>query len=66
MRLQWRLTGLERSAADGQYTATFDTPDGVQSVMARSVVSTAPAHALTGVLSSVLPEASGLFERVRR
>jgi len=65
VRLQWRLTGLERSAADGQYTATFDTPDGVQSVMARSVVSTAPAHALTGVLSSVLPEASGLFERVR-
>jgi len=64
VRLQWAITKLERRDGGG-YTATFDTPDGPQSVDARTVVSTAPAHALSSVLAPVMPEASEIFERLR-
>ena len=65
MRLQWRLTRLEREEGSGQYLATFDTPEGEQRVKARAVVSTAPAHALKEVLTPVLPEADKLCDEVR-
>ena len=38
---------------------------GEQTVRARSVVSTAPAHALRDVLTPVMPEAACLFDKVR-
>ena len=65
VRLQWRLTRLEREEGSGQYLATFDTPEGEQRVKARAVVSTAPAHALKDVLTPVLPEADKLCDEVR-
>ena len=66
VRLGWRLEALERDgAAGGGYVARFATPDGPRVVRARSVVSTAPAHALRGVLDGVLPEAAALFSKPR-
>ena len=56
VRLNWKLTKLERQESGG-YVASFDTPSGEQSVVARSVVSTAPAHALKEALAPALPGA---------
>lgn len=64
VKLGWRLTSLERREAGG-YAAAFDTPDGPRSVLARSVVSTAPAHALKEVLAPVMPEAVSIFDAIR-
>jgi len=64
VRLRWRLTKLEREPSE-LFVATFDTPEGEQTVRARSVVSTAPAHALRDVLTPVMPEAACLFDKVR-
>ena len=64
VRLRWAITKLERRA-DGQYVATFDSPDGPQTVVARTVVSTAPAHALKDVLAPVMPEAREIFDKLR-
>jgi oxygen-dependent protoporphyrinogen oxidase len=68
VRLQWKLLKVEREGdgSDGPFVATFETPEGTQSVRARTVVSTVPAHALKpDVLAPVLPGASVLFDRVR-
>ena len=64
VKLEWKLTKLEKNK-DGNYKATFDTPKGTETVMAKSVVSTAPAHALKGILDEVMPEAACLFDKVR-
>ena len=63
VRLQWKLTSLEKEGAG--FVATFDTPDGEKRVRARAVVSTAPAHALADALTPVMPEASHIFGQVR-
>jgi len=64
VKLQWTLTRIER-APDGGYEASYDTPDGPRVVLAKAVVSTAPAHALRDVLTPVLPESEVLFDRMR-
>jgi len=64
VKLQWRLAKLEKGE-DGGYVATFDTPSGAQTVLARSVVSTAPAHALKDVLAPVMPAAADIFDKLR-
>ena len=58
VKLSWRLTKLEKAADGVRYVATYDTPDGAKTVVAKAVVSTAPAHALKDVLSPVLPGAA--------
>lgn len=63
VKLSWKLTKVEKSGEG--YVATYDTPAGKETVLAKSVVSTAPAHALKGVLDPVLPEAKCLFDKVR-
>eukprot|EP00931_Biecheleriopsis_adriatica_P053558 TRINITY_DN31374_c0_g1_i1.p1 TRINITY_DN31374_c0_g1~~TRINITY_DN31374_c0_g1_i1.p1 ORF type:complete len:608 (-),score=127.45 TRINITY_DN31374_c0_g1_i1:63-1862(-) len=63
VQLNWKLVKLER--ADGVFVASYDTPDGAKTVSARSVVSTAPAHALKDVLTPVLPEADRLCNKLR-
>ena len=68
VKLSWRLTSLAKGAGDdaGSYVATFDTPDGPRDVVARSVVSTVPAHALRDVMRDVLaPDALCLVDEVR-
>lgn len=65
VRLQWKVTKVEKDA-DGIFVASFDTPSGVQTVRAKSVVSTVPAHALKDVFDPVMPESSAIFEKVRK
>ncbi|GMH98710.1 hypothetical protein TrVE_jg466 [Triparma verrucosa] len=64
VRLQWKIKSLE-TVEGGGYVATFETPEGVRTVNAKSVVSTAPAHALAEVIRPVLPKASEILEADR-
>lgn len=64
VRLQWKLTKLEKNE-EGEFKATFETPSGAETVMAKSVVNTAPAHSLRGILDPIMPGASCLFDKVR-
>jgi len=49
VKCSWTLTALEK-AANGTFTLSYDTPQGKKKVDTRSVVFTAPAHALAPVL----------------
>lgn len=65
LRLQWVVTKVEKND-DDFYTVTYDTPEGTKTVKSRTVVSTAPAHALGDVFTPVMPEASVLLDKVRK
>lgn len=65
INLQWKATKIEKSS-DGDYTVTFDTPDGVKVVKAKSVVSTVPAHSISDVLEPTMAESKAIFEKVRK
>ena len=63
VKLSWKVTKIVK---DGDaYVATFDTPSGTETVRAKSVVSTAPAHALRDVLTAVMPQSSVLLDKIR-
>jgi len=64
VKLEWKVTKVEKTK-DGNYKATFDTPEGIETIVAKSVVSTIPAHTLKGILDPVMPGASVLFDKVR-
>jgi len=64
INLEWRITKITK-ATNGGYIATFDTPEGVQIIQTRSIVSTVPAHSLANVLQPVMPESKSIFEKVR-
>ena len=64
MKLEWRLVELTRPR-DGLFIATPIPLAASAAVRARSVVSTAPAHAVRDVLTPVLPGAAVLFDKVR-
>lgn len=64
VKLQWKLIKLEKSG-DG-FIATYDTPNGTETVNAKAVVSTVPAHALQDALEPVMPEAPSIFGKVRK
>ncbi|KAL3937431.1 MAG: hypothetical protein SGBAC_007463 [Bacillariaceae sp.] len=66
IKLEWKVTKIEQSKSGEGYTATFDTPDGVKTVNAKTLVSTAPAHALADVLAPVMPESKDIFEKIRK
>lgn len=63
VRLGWKVTKIEKK--NDEYVATFDTPEGTQTVRAKTVVSTAPAHALRDVFTPVMPEASIMLDKIR-
>ena len=65
IRLQWKVTKIERTS-DGTYKSTFDTPEGTKTVESKTVVSTAPAHALADVLEPVMPESKSIFKKIRK
>ncbi|KAI2494010.1 hypothetical protein MHU86_20541 [Fragilaria crotonensis] len=44
VNLEWKVTSIVKSG-DG-YEATFETPSGIQTVQAKALVSTVPAHSL--------------------
>ncbi|KAG7353327.1 protoporphyrinogen oxidase [Nitzschia inconspicua] len=70
IKLQWKVTKIEKkSSADWKgniYETTFDTPNGPQTIKAKSIVSTIPAHSIGDVLEPVMPESKDIFERVRK
>jgi oxygen-dependent protoporphyrinogen oxidase len=63
VNLEWKVTKIEKSGE--RYQATFDTPSGVQTVLAKTIVSTVPAHSLADVLAPIMPESKPIFEKVR-
>ena len=65
VRLEWKVTKVDRYD-DGTYNVSFDTPDGSKNVRTRTVVCTAPAHALRDVFTSVIPESALLLDKVRK
>jgi protoporphyrinogen/coproporphyrinogen III oxidase len=71
IKLQWKVTKIEKASKDGGgggggYIATFETPQGIKTVLAKTIVSTVPAHALSNVLAPVMGnEAKSIFEKVR-
>jgi len=65
VKLSWRLVKVEKHADGLRYVASYETPDGPKTVVAKSLISTAPAHALKDVLEPVLPGAAPLFDKVR-
>lgn len=65
IKLRWKALDIKESP-NGNYVVTFDTPDGVQSVTARTVVSTAPAHSIGSVLETIMPESKDIFKKVRK
>lgn len=66
IKLQWKVTKIEKSESGQGYTATFETPDGEKTVSAKTLVSTAPAHALADVLAPVMPESKDIFQKIRK
>jgi oxygen-dependent protoporphyrinogen oxidase len=63
INLEWKATSVEK-ANDG-YLVTFQTPGGEKTVSAKAVVSTIPAHSISSVLQTVMPESKSIFEKVR-
>lgn len=69
IKLEWKATKIEKVlAGDGTelYQITFDTPNGVQTIQSKSIVSTVPAHSIGDVLESVMPESKDIFKKVRK
>ena len=64
VKLEWTLTNVDKNA-DGNYVATFDTPNGKQIKNAKSIVTTIPTHAMGNILEPVLPGSADLFTKER-
>ena len=54
VRMEWTMVGLSRRD-DGRYVAVYDTPEGRQTVVAKTVALTAPARAAAGILKDMAP-----------
>lgn len=70
IKLEWKATKIEKktsiSGKPDYFEATFETPDGIKSIQAKSIVSTVPAHSIGDVLESIMPESKNIFEKVRK
>ncbi len=47
-RVQWKLTGIRKES--GEFALSYDTPDGVRTLKARSVALTVPAFVAADLL----------------
>jgi len=63
--LNWKMIKIVKSTSDDGFEATFETPTGIQTIQAKTVVSTIPAHSISDILAPVMPEAKPLFEKIR-
>ena len=54
VRLEWKLLSVTRRD-DGLYEAVYDTPQGQQTVVTKSIAVTAPANATSSILGDVAP-----------
>lgn len=57
VKLNWRLTSL-RPRDRQTYLAEFTTPSGIETIEARSVVISTPAHVAADLLKTLAPQAS--------
>ena len=64
VKLEWTLAKVEKDTND-IYTATYDTPNGQQKVLSKTIVSTIPTHAMGNILEPVLPGSTDLFTKER-
>lgn len=48
VKLSWKLSSI--SKLDRGYTLTYETPEGLVSVLSKSVVMTVPSHVASGLL----------------
>eukprot|EP00571_Detonula_confervacea_P010402 CAMPEP_0172302874 /NCGR_PEP_ID=MMETSP1058-20130122/4513_1 /TAXON_ID=83371 /ORGANISM="Detonula confervacea, Strain CCMP 353" /LENGTH=576 /DNA_ID=CAMNT_0013013523 /DNA_START=56 /DNA_END=1786 /DNA_ORIENTATION=- len=65
VKLEWTLTKVDKNKDTGIYSATFDTPDGRQTVTSKSISCTIPTHAMGDILEPVLPGSTELFTKER-
>ncbi|MGB0564524.1 MAG: protoporphyrinogen oxidase [Spirulinaceae cyanobacterium] len=63
LRLQWRLTELTQTP-EQTYVAQFETPDGPQTVTARTVALATPAHVSSTILQELSPAASAALGHI--
>ncbi|KAI3946895.1 hypothetical protein MKW98_003458 [Papaver atlanticum] len=49
LKLSWKLSSIQKSSGGG-YNLTYETPEGLISVQAKSVVMTVPSHVASGLL----------------
>jgi oxygen-dependent protoporphyrinogen oxidase len=63
VRLQWRLDKIQPNS-DGTYSATYETPEGVQTITARSLVLTTPAYVSGALLQNVAPRAAQALNEI--
>ncbi|CDF38327.1 unnamed protein product [Chondrus crispus] len=61
VKLSWKLVSLGKES-DGRYRATYETPEGTKTVIARSVAITAPANATAGILGDLAPGIKAIEE----
>jgi len=76
IQLQWKALRIEKDDNNNNdddennnnniYKVTFETPQGIQTVRTRSVVSTIPAHSMASILEPIMPESKSIFESVRQ
>lgn len=69
IRLEHKATKIEKKTNDDgsdYYEATFDTPRGIKTVKAKTLVSTMPAHCISDVLEPVMEESKEIFEKIRK
>ena len=64
LRLQWRLTELKQTPESSHYVAQFETPEGPQTVTARTVVLATPAPVSSRLLQDLSPAASGVLGQI--
>jgi oxygen-dependent protoporphyrinogen oxidase len=57
VRLQWRLDKIQPNS-DGTYSATYETPHGIETITARSLLLTTPAYVSSSLLQEIAPVAS--------
>ena len=56
-RLKWQLKSLERTP-DNKYLLRYDTPEGQQELVTRSVALTVPAYVVADLVRPQCPDAS--------
>jgi len=67
VKLNWKLLSINtNNHNDYKYACTYQTPNGVETINAKTIVSTIPTHALQGsILSNIMPKATSLLNTIR-
>lgn len=63
IKLEWQLRSLQQDES-GIYTATYHTPEGIETITARSVVLTTPAYVTGGILKNLEPNVSKALSQI--